>query len=115
MIPPELKQQLAQDPWYEKCAVTGYSPAQWHHCFMFAGKSIQEAWNIVPLKKEIHDKCTQHKPQYDRETAERVELIALERATDEELARYSKVDSLLVKRDFLRLRFLDETITNKQT
>lgn len=101
-IPIDLRDEMRKDSFYDQCAVTGARMTQWHHVFMFAGKSIQEKWNIIPVSKEIHDKCTQHKPEYDRKMAERVELIALNRATDEELARYSKVEDLIAKRDRLR-------------
>ena len=105
MIPPDLIKELEQDPFYEKCVMTGHRSVQWHHCFTFEGKSIQEKWAIVPLIKHVHDQCTQHKPEYDREVAEQVELIALNRATPEELLKYSKVVDLIAKRNNLRKKY----------
>lgn len=105
-IPLELVQDLSKDPLYEICALTGSrNNIQWHHVFTFAGKSIQRRWAVVPITKEVHDNCTQHNPKYNKEVAERVELIALNRATRIELMEYSKVVDLVKYRDNLRRKY----------
>lgn len=105
-IPTELVKDMEFDPYYRRCVFTGSTlNLQWHHVFLYQGKSIQEKWAIVPVTKETHDKCTQHKTEYDKEVADKVELISLNRATDEDLEKYSKVDSLILKRDLLRDKF----------
>ena len=108
-IPTELVKDMEFDPYYRRCVITGSTlNIQWHHVFIFAGKSIQEKWAIVPVTKETHDKCTQHKPEYDKKIADKVELISLNRASEEELQEYSKVDDMVFKRDMLRDEFRGE-------
>ena len=106
MIPFELKQDLASDEYYRKCAFTGTMwGIQWHHAFTFGGKDIQEKWAIVPISWRIHDQCTPNKPRYTKEIAERVELIALNRAKDGELKKYSKVKDLIAYREQLKEKY----------
>jgi hypothetical protein len=96
MIPKALLVELSGDPYYRQCAVTGsFWGVQWHHVFMFGGKSIQERWAIIPLKAVIHRQVTQHNPEYDPGLAERVEWMSLNRATEDELQPYSKVVDLV--------------------
>jgi len=97
-IPPEILEKIKADSFYEKCCITGHRPVQFHHPFIYAGKSIQEVWAIVPVTKDIHDQCTQHKSEYSREMDNQVKLIALNRATLKELGRYSKIVDLITMR-----------------
>lgn len=94
-IPPELRNEMASDPYYEKCALTGRNDEriEWHHNLIFAGKQVQEKWCILPLLKSIHAQIDYYK--------DKVDWLMLNRATDEELARYSKVINLKEKRDRL--------------
>ena len=106
MIPFELQQDMASDPYYQKCAFTGTMwGVQWHHVFIFGGKDIQEKWAIVPIARKIHEQCTPNNSRYTKELAERVELIALNRAKDEELKKYSKVKDLIAYREQLREKY----------
>lgn len=95
-IPPKLKNEMEADPYYKICArwrnckdhVCSANPRtgqliEWEHALIFAGKQINERWAIVPicwwahsgggLKKQINV------------------WLALNRATDEELQKYSKL------------------------
>lgn len=100
MIPNNILEKITKDPWYSQCCITGHKPVQLHHAFIFAYKSIQELWAIVPVSKEIHDQCTQHKPEYSKEMDERVKRIALNRASNTDLNKYSKVvDLIALKRE----------------
>ena len=80
-IPKKLREELSKDPYYKKCALTGWDDLkiEWCHIFSYSGKRIQEKWNILPLAKIIHDRSTPHKNCYNKLTRVRVELIALSR------------------------------------
>jgi len=104
-MPKELIEQLKADNFYVKSALSGHRPVQWHHVFTFAGKSIQEPWNIVPLTKDEHDAVTPHKPNYDREADEHVRWIALNRASNLQLNSYSKVEDLIAIKWRLNLKY----------
>jgi hypothetical protein len=87
MIPPKMRQEISDDPYYSRCAITGATHnIEWHHNLRWAGKNVQEKFCIIPLNKEIHAKINYHK--------EKVDWIMLNRMTDEELTRYSKADDL---------------------
>jgi len=52
-IPIKLKEEMAADPYY-KCCVrwregTCSGRITWEHCWLYAGKQIQEKWAIIPL------------------------------------------------------------------
>lgn len=98
----ETLKACENDEWYTKSALSGQSPVQWHHVFTYARKQIDEPWNIVPLTADEHDMVTPHKHGYIKHLDEMVQLIALERATEEQLRRYSKVVDLVALRDRLR-------------
>lgn len=100
-IPAGLRSEMERDPFYKRCAITG-KPAgmvriEWHHNLIFAGRQVNEKWCIIPLSKEIHDSIVQHK--------DRVDWIMLNRATDDDLRRYSKAVDLISKRDALNKQF----------
>lgn len=83
MIPPKLRREMADDPYYSRCALTGAtSGVEWHHNLRFAGKNVQERFCIIPLSRDVHARIDHHK--------ERVDWIMLNRMTDAELTRYSK-------------------------
>lgn len=86
---------MAQDPYYKKCCLTGTSNEKidWHHVWRYGGSQINEAWAIMPIWWRKHspygDKDSVHNC---RETKEQVELLSLQRATVEDLAKYPRVD-----------------------
>ena len=104
-IPPKLREQMHNHPFYKRCCVTGrgirtenrFNPEriEWHHNLIFAGKQVNEMWCILPVMKKIHDR---EKQPHIKEI---LNWIMLNRATDEELRRYSKVEDLIAKRDKL--------------
>lgn len=100
-IPAGLRAEMERDPFYKRCAVSGKPGTMvkidWHHNLIFAGKQVNEKWCIIPLAKEIHDAIVQYKDQVD--------WIMLNRASEEDLRRYSKVTDLIRKRDQLNKRF----------
>ncbi len=94
-IPPQLREEMAADPFYKKCCISGSTSEkiEWHHNLIFAGKQVNEKFCILPLAKSIHDKIELYK--------EKCDWIMLNRASDEELLRYSKAVNYKALRDRL--------------
>lgn len=94
-IPKKLRNKLSNDPYYNKCCLTGKRKGlQWHHSFKYAGKQINERWNIMPIYYKKHhwygDKDSVHNL---KETEEYVKYLALQRADLDDLEkRYPKKD-----------------------
>ena len=83
-IPPKLRKEIAEDPFMDKCCITGSSNVSWEHCWLYGPSQINEKWAIVPLDRELN---TSHPP---KEVKEKCRLISLRRATKEDLAKYPK-------------------------
>ena len=100
-IPNKLRDEMAEDPLYQRCCVTGFTKRdtkiEWHHNLIFAGRQVQEKFAILPLAKHVHDQIELYRDQCD--------LIMLVRATPEELARYSKAVDLTEKRNRLLMQY----------
>lgn len=106
-IPQKLRREMNDDLFYGRCCLTGggkvknlasqWDPKriEWHHNLIYAGKQVQEKWCILPVIKELHDRAN------DPEVRKIMDWVMLNRATETELARYSKVDNLVEKRDKL--------------
>ena len=90
-IPVKLKEELAEDPYYKRCARHGKEcrgRITWEHAFIYAGKQIQEKWSIIPLCEFHHAVCRfQDSGDLNKEYNQ---YIALKRATQEDLAKYPK-------------------------
>lgn len=95
-IPPKLKKEMENDKFYERCCITGAHKSntkiEWHHNFIYAGRQVNEKWCILPLAEQIHRQADR------RDIKEKLDWIMLNRATDEELKRYSKSTDLIAKR-----------------
>lgn len=102
-IPKPLREQMAADPFYLQCAVTGIPAKQqkveWHHALIFAGKQVQEKWAILPVLKEIHLKAE------NKRNKAVLDYIMLNRATDEQLEKYSKTINYIKRRETLNKQF----------
>lgn len=86
-IPPKLREEMASDPYYKKCARYGSDCSKkitWEHAFIYAGKQVNEKWAIIPL-------CEYHHLGAGLEKHAN-ELIALRRATEADLLKYPKRD-----------------------
>jgi hypothetical protein len=96
-IPPKLREEMASDPYYSKCCITGNrnEKIDFHHNLIFAGRQVNEKWCILPLSKSMHD--IEKRP----DIKERLDWIMLNRASDDKLRRYSKAIDLIRKRDIL--------------
>lgn len=102
-IPKKMREEMSADPFYKRCCVTGKTSAQekidWHHNFQFAGKRVNEKWCILPVCKSVHAKADTSLVRGH------LDFIMLNRATDDELQRYSKAIDLIAKRDRLNRQY----------
>lgn len=100
-IPPRLREEIAADPFYQRCCVTGAfarnTKVEWHHNMTWQGRQLQERWCILPLAEKVHRDIHKHK--------ERCDWIMLNRADDETLKKYSRAVDLVAKRDRLNERY----------
>ena len=101
-LPPELRAELARDPFYKRCCLTGWvnTKIEWHHNFIFAGKRVNEKWCILPVSADLHKQV-----KGDKETKRKLDWVMLNRADDETLKRYSKSEDLTAKRDRLNAEY----------
>lgn len=88
-IPKKLRKEMAADPYYKVCAVTGEKgtrgdPIQWHHNLIFGGKQVQEKFCILPIKRSIHAQAN------NKAVRAKLDWIMLSRASSAQLALYSK-------------------------
>jgi len=99
-IPQQLKDEMSADPYYKKCCL---SPSlvcegkiQFHHNLIFAGRQVNEKFCILPICEFHHHNVEKFK--------ELLTTIMLNRATDEELKRFSKaVDYVKLKNERKKL------------
>lgn len=100
-IPPKLKAEMAADPYYKKCCISGRlatnTKIEWHHNLIFAGKQVQEKWCILPLAEDIHREIVKYK--------EKCNWIMLNRSTDADLERYSKAINYKLLREKLNQKY----------
>lgn len=105
-IPYKLRNQLSNDPYYRKCArgnIDCNGRITWEHAIIYAGKQLNEKWAIIPLC-EYHHSVNKHQDG-DGLNKDFNVCIALNRATDEELKRASKVINYTYVRDTLNKMF----------
>jgi len=85
-IPPRIRAKLAEDPFMKVCCMPGCGEikVEWDHVWKYNNRQVQEVFSIVPL-------CTFHHRLggLDRPYTQ---WVSLQRATDEELAKYPRVD-----------------------
>lgn len=109
-MPPKLRAELAQDPEYRICmrrALLGDHNCQadpltgklieWEHVFIFASNQVQKKWCIIPICWLVH-----RGGQLNKEINE---WIALNRATDAEIAEVSKAVDYKHKKKYLNQKY----------
>lgn len=99
---------MAADPFYNKCCISGDAstakdPIEWHHNLIFAGRQVQAKFAILPLKRSLHRRA--HNPQL----AAQLNWVMLNRATAEDLTKYSKARNLHIELAALNCMFGDWT------
>ncbi len=89
-IPIPLRNEMSGDPYYKSCCLGPYlgnceGSIEWHHEITFAGRQLSAKWAILPVCHFHHEQA--------RNTfiKERLQWIALNRATPEEIKSVSKV------------------------
>lgn len=107
-IPKKLRRELERDPDFaykgclrrrllhdHNCAPHPMTRQliEWEHAFIYAGKQVQEKWAIIPICWWAHSG-----PGLNKEINQ---WIALNRASDEDLEKYSKAINLKEMRERL--------------
>jgi hypothetical protein len=103
-IPPKLRKEMSEDPWYRQCCRCGsLTRIEWHHVIIFAGRQLQEKWAIVPTCEECHRLVNTV-----QEVKDYFLWVALNRATDKEMFFISKVISYSRMRELLNKKYAKE-------
>lgn len=112
-IPKKLREEMAADPYYTRCAradllqdhicrpdpLTG-KLIEWEHALIFAGRQVQRKFAIVPICWQVH-----RGPELVKEINV---WIALTRATDEELREISTAVDYLQEKKRLNEKYADK-------
>jgi len=101
-IPKKVKDDISSDPYYKSCAREDSlcdGKLTWEHAIIYAGRQVQEKWAIIPLC-EYHHSVNKYQDIGGLDKREN-ERIAYNRATDDELRKYSKAVDLIKERDRL--------------
>lgn len=101
-IPIKMREQMANDEYYKRCARERVfqdhvckGRITFEHCFVYAGRQINEVWAIIPLCEYAHfEILDKNKNQY----------ISLKRATDDELDKYPRFN-WQVSKDYLSAKY----------
>lgn len=100
-IPPKLVKEMESDKYYQKCCITGLSKnavkIEWHHNLIYGGQQVNEKFCILPLADFVHEKIVKYK--------EKCNWIMLNRATDQELEKYSKAIDYKRMREVLNKKY----------
>lgn len=85
-IPAKMRAEMDADPYYHKCVRRHEGGCEgritWEHAWIYAGRKINEKWAIIPLCEYHHLRAGLYKALN--------QLIALRRATPEDLAKYPR-------------------------
>jgi hypothetical protein len=110
-ISPKIKEVLLQEP--DVCALKDGNCSgriTWEHTLIFSGKQIDEVWAIIKI-------CARHHSVDEWQDGgllnkEKNVWVALNRATDEELRRYSKAIDYLKLKEKLNKKYGSYSYTN---
>lgn len=108
-IPLKQRKEMSKNPFYKVCALKGFLDHEcggsitWEHSIIYAGKSLQAIWSIVPLCSKAHavnefqDAGTMNK--------ELNVWIALNRASEDDLLLISKAENYIQKKERLNAKY----------
>ena len=106
-INPKLRKIIDEDKYYKTCARSKDGGCGGRitieHALIFAGKQIDELWNLIPLC-ERHHAVLNYQDNGDLQKEKNV-WIALNRAIDQELEAISKVIDYKKRRDYLNEKY----------
>lgn len=102
-IPPKLREEMANDPYYKICARCDEGNCDgritFEHALIFAGKQVNKKWAIIPIC-EFHHSIGKYQDGGSL-NKEKHAWIALNRATEDELSEISKAVNYKGLRDRL--------------
>ena len=97
--PPQLREELSNDPFYEKCCLAFlggcFGKIEWHHALKYASSQVQKKFAILPVC------CAHHKKARQPEINQRMGWVVWSRASEEEIQRYSKASDYYFERNRL--------------
>lgn len=98
-IPPKLREEMSEDPYYKSCCLQGacIGRVEWHHNLIYAGRQVNEKFCILPLCEYHHRNIVKIKEVVDHRM--------LNRATDDELRKYSKAVDYIALRERLNKKY----------
>lgn len=106
-ISPQVKEKLLEEP--QVCARLKDGDCDgritWEHTLIYGGKQIDEVWAIIKLC-EYHHAVNTHQDGKGLDKQKNI-WIALNRATDEELQKYSKAIDYVKMRERLNTIYGD--------
>jgi len=94
-IPKDILEEYLKDPFSKECCFCGSPHPQLHHNLLYGGRQVNEAWTFLPLCKTCHDKINNVKLRRLGDWA------MFNRATKEDLTRYSRVMDYTARLKFL--------------
>lgn len=98
-IPNEILLEYLSNSFSKKCCFCGNENPQIHHNLIHAGRQVNEVWALLPLCKFCHDKVN------NVALRELADWIMYNRATDDELDKYSNVQNHKKRRYWLNIKF----------
>lgn len=107
-IPPKIRAQIDEDLFYKNCAFKYLGECDGRvtidHTIIFAGRQIDDLFNLVPVCAKHHG--VDFYQDAGTELPKEMRLwVALNRATDEELLKYSKAINYLHERTRLNDKY----------
>ncbi len=100
MIPKKLLDEILQDDYYKRCARNNEGTCRgrvtFEHAIQYSSRQLNEKWAIIPLCS-FHHSVLEYQDGGDL-NKELNWYIALQRATEEDLAKYPKRDWAQLKR-----------------
>ena len=102
-IPKRMRQEMEDDPFYRRCCITktpkNVRKVDWHHNMTWQGSQLNEKFAILPVVRWLHDIARR------KDVSEILDWVMLNRATDEQLEKYSKATDYKRERDRLNNQF----------
>ena len=97
-IPQELRDSMSMKPFYKKCCIANdncFGRIEWHHHKTHKGTRLNKEWCILPVCQHHHGRAN------IRNTRERMDWVALNRASDQELKEISQAEDYIKTREML--------------
>lgn len=100
-IPPKIRALLADDPYMKRCCLCGSNSGKidWHHNLILGSKQSNIVETILPLCQNCHDKAR------TTETKEKLDLIMLNRMSDQQIIEISKAVNYHQRKKYLNEKY----------